>query len=164
MQAPPKKNPGITLIELIVVIGIFGILLSAVSWSLSGFMNANQLNIHTEQLVHQLRTAQSHARLNLKDAHWGIHLDHNDGGPHGSYTFFKGETFGADPEFDMEFPLPRSVRLTSLNIEGDSDSIVFEKNSGTTHTTGSFVVYNHNDPDTHYTISINALGRVELQK
>lgn len=159
----PRKKSGATFLELLLLLFIMTVILGGASMSLSYFLDRNYLNNHSEQIVHLLRKAQSNARMNLKNSDWGVKINHPDG-EHFQYIFFKGETFGADSEYDDVYTLPRSLEIRNVSLEGGGNEIIFSKNTGETPHFGSFDILNINHPDSVFTLSINALGSVQIDR
>lgn len=158
------KKCGATLIEILLIIGIFASLLGGVGLSLSRFMDKNYLNHHTEKVTHFLSKSQKNAEMDLKASNWGVYIDDNGGSEGGLYAFFKGNSWMEDPEYNDVQVLPKSLRIQNIQFMTPNDTITFLKNSGSALNTGSFELYNINNPTKIVTISINALGRIQVSE
>lgn len=122
---------GVTLVELIVVIGIM-MLLAAVSVTIYGSFKAHEnLEIATMGVVGALRHAQTNAESGKADSVWGAAI------LPGSVVVFKGGTYaGRDVSADQRQDLPNGVSATGLS------EVVFEKATGNTVGVGSITLTN----------------------
>lgn len=73
-----KRKDGMTLIELIITVSILAIVMGAATFSLSGFLRSNQVNVYTNDLIQSLRKAQSNSMTRVKDSQWGVYLSNEE--------------------------------------------------------------------------------------
>lgn len=67
-----KRQPALTLIELVVVIGVMAILGIAGVISISGFRNKQSLRVSVEGFTNNLRSARVFAREEKGKVGWGV--------------------------------------------------------------------------------------------
>ncbi|OGZ05192.1 MAG: hypothetical protein A2845_02630 [Candidatus Lloydbacteria bacterium RIFCSPHIGHO2_01_FULL_49_22] len=126
-----SSHRGITLVELIVVVGII-MLLTAVSITVYGSFKAHEnLEIATMGVVGALRHAQANAESGKADSPWGVALLTS------SVVVFKGGVYALrDISADQKLDLPSGV------FAGGLSEIVFEKVTGNTGGAGSVTLTN----------------------
>lgn len=98
---------GLTLLELMVVLGIAALLGALSTPALYNFLASGYFTNSVEVFVHTLRTAQSYSVSGRDDSAWGVHFEP------GKAVLFKGTDFAArDASFDTQTPLPTAVVVT----------------------------------------------------
>jgi prepilin-type N-terminal cleavage/methylation domain-containing protein len=152
-----EKTDGFTLIELILVVGLFTIVFSSGAIVFGGLIQRNSLNYYGNQLVQMLREARTNAVVQKNDSSWGLHF--NRVIPPYSYTFFKGESYaGRDPAFDLAIELPSVVTISQFDL-GGSDEFIFNKSDGISLPSGTLSLTAENNV---FSISVNSLGLVDF--
>lgn len=152
-----KSKSGLTTIELLLTVFILAIVMTASTVSLSSFLVNSQLDNKTDDLVQDLRTAQANSVMRVKDSQWGVYLDAEGD----SFTFFKGSSYASrDQNYDLVTELPGLIDLMDVALNGGVSEVVFEKVTGETDNYGTLVV--SEDVDNQYTITINAMGQIEM--
>ena len=136
---------GFSIVELLVVIGIF-VLFAIVSDSLYGtFKSHSSLEIATSSLVEAARHAQSNAQFSKADASWGIEISPN------TLVIFKGQTYAArDTGSDQSLSFPAGVSASGAS------EFVFAKVSGLTSVGTTTLTNTYGSKD----IFINAKGTI----
>ena len=150
-----KMKKGFTLVETLLVMGIFGILIALGSINYFSTVNQTNVGVTKDVLVADLRSAQNKAMSGAALAgttvdSWGLKLLES------SYVIFPGPTYtaGATGNYIVQLPIGMSVS-TSL----PSSQVLFSKG------TGEIVSYN-SDTDvislsvgsSSKTIELNRLG------
>ncbi len=123
------SRAGFSLLELLVVIGIFSIFVSMSTSIYTNSRSHTNLELSTGSLVEAIRLAQSSAQSGKGDANWGVKILTD------RIIIFKGSDYsGRISSFDEIFNFSGSVSATGLS------EIVFEKISGVTTTIGTVVL------------------------
>ena len=137
---------GVSLLELMIVIGISALLV-AVSLPLAiNFYKTRQLDVHHQGIVQALRRAQSKATAIEDDSSFGVYLTSEQ------YVLFKGNSYDSrDFAYDEDFNLPDNLVITGLS------EIVFSKLEGIPSDTGTINLTIDGQSET---ISINEVGRI----
>lgn len=124
-----KTKNGLTVIELLVILGILSILGLFLARDASQILSQSYFTNSVERIAHTLRTAQIYSIGGKGDSSWGVHLES------GKITLFKGTSWSArDPSFDISSDLP-----SALVVTGWSD-IYFDKLRGVPSPTLSVLV------------------------
>ena len=150
------KKRGYTAIEILLVIGIMGILMSIVGLSFSSFRNSNILSIEVENIVSLISQARNDTLSSKNDTVYGVHVEG------GRVVLFDGATFSEpDPE-NIEILLYSSVTLTDISLGGNGTDIIFKRLSGKTDGHGTMLLVLTNATTTRKTITIYSTGLVDI--
>ena len=142
-------DKGFTLLEILVVVGVMAVLISAVLGSGLDFYKTQQLNVHTQGIVQGLRRAQQKAMAVENDSNFGVHFANNN------YTLFKGSNFEQrDIQYDEVVDLPQVLTVSGIQ------EIVFSKVEGIPSLVGDIII--SNGIETRI-IDINEIGRINLE-
>lgn len=148
---------GLTLIEILLVVGILVILVTLTSPLALDFYRSQQLDTHTQGIIQTLRRAQLKAMSIENDSNFGVYLTNDD------YTLFKGNSYDPNDPYNEVSDLPRIITVTTAP---DFSEVVFSKFEGIPkfdellNTTGTVILSNNIDSRT---ISINEIGRINLK-
>ena len=150
VQKPfPKKN-GFTLLELLLSVGLIGLLAGIAAPMYLSLQAENEVTISATTIGDVLRRGQIRAQAVDGDSAWGVELVSS------TLTIFKGNNFAArDQNFDEIYNLSATINLSGLN------EVVFNKFSGWSSASGT-VVITHQDGRIK-NVSINELGIVGIQ-
>ena len=138
---------GFTLIEILLVVALFGILAGLSIPFYQSYQQRNDVSVAADTVVQSARRAQQLARAVDGDARWGLHI------ASGAITIFQGDTYaGRDQTEDEVISISSAV-----GVSGDTD-ILFEKVTGyVTDTTSSTLSATNGGSKT---ITVNAFGTV----
>ncbi|MCX6764153.1 MAG: type II secretion system protein [Candidatus Nealsonbacteria bacterium] len=144
-----KSQKAFTLIEILLVIGIFSIL-AILTLPLSlDFYKKYQLDIYTQEIVQALRRAQLKSMSVEQDSRFGIYL------AEGNYVLFRGNSYAVrELQYDEIFDIPYNISLSGLS------EIVFSKLSGLPSVSGDIILTNGNE---ERIININSIGRISYK-
>jgi len=140
---------GFTLIELVITVGIVLLLITVSVHFAVNFLDNQNLDGATNQLISLLRQAQNKAMAVEDDSSFGVFISNLN------FTLFKGANYlSRDPGFDFIIQAPNNLTINGPN------EIVFAKLTGLPNTTGSIILSGVNQSNT---IEINDIGRINLQ-
>lgn len=140
---------GFTTIELILTIGIMGVMFAASTPIFRSFLLKNDLEVSFNVLNQNLYRAQSLARNGERDSSWGVRIQS------GSIVLFKGNSYAArDTGFDEAYTIPTGMQV------GGTAEYVFQRFTGLPITTG---VSNLTYAGETHTSTVNSKGMVEQQ-
>lgn len=139
-------NRGFSLVEVIVVLGVFALLAGISTATYSQFKTKSNLDIAVGSVVEAMRHAKANAEQVQGDAKWGVEVLSNQ------IVVFKGSSYGTrDTSADQTLNLPGGITASGLA------EIVFEKVTGTTATVGTVTL---SGSDGSKNISINEKGTI----
>jgi len=143
---PFSANRGFTLIEIMVVLGLVGVI-AALSVAVS-FNSLGRSSVHTERdtLVSLLWVARTKSLANVDQSAHGVHIEAN------TFTVFTGDTYSASDPKNRVTP-----RNTAISISGPSD-IKFLQLTGDVAGAGTITL---SGVGSTQTIEINDAGRIE---
>jgi prepilin-type N-terminal cleavage/methylation domain-containing protein len=142
-----KFIKGFTLVEILLVVGIFSVLVFASIPLVRGVMYQNDLESTSLLVVSTIRQAESNARNGLEDSEWGVRINYP------LLILFKGNSYASrDASRDVNFTLNSNITFTGIS------EIAFSKMHAIPSTTGNIIFSNLNNITS--TININAKGRL----
>jgi prepilin-type N-terminal cleavage/methylation domain-containing protein len=144
-RRPPRSLNGFTLIELIIVLGVVGILFGIGAPVTVQLVRTYSLRSERDTIVTLLEWARSQSLLNADQSDHGVNISSN------TYTGFVGTTY-ATRQQNTDLVYPRSNTVT---ITGPTE-VVFQSLSGRSGA-HSFVISNG---EKQYTITINQEGSI----
>ncbi len=139
---------GISLIEILLVVGVLAILVSIILPLALDFYREQQLDTHSQGIIQTLRKAQLKTMSIENDSSFGVYLTDD------SYTLFKGDSYtNRDTQYDEILDLPVILTLSGLQ------ELIFSKFEGRPNVTGNIVLNSNNKSRI---ISINNFGMISL--
>ena len=144
-----RKTSGFTLVELMVVMGIFALMLGFTSINLIRPQTQANLDTTVTTLVSDLKQQQIRAMSGDGPSAYGVYLEPN------RYTLFTGSIYSAGATDNFSINMDGGVTLSPTT------QIVFAQRSGETSTT-TITVTNTNSNQTK-TITINQYGAALVQ-
>lgn len=154
-----KPKAGMTMVELLVVMGVFGVLAGAVFVNLIRPVTTANLSGVVDKLATDIKSQQV---LTMTGA--------DDGQPHGiyftdtSYTTFVGASYSPTNPTNKTELMPSPIRLTNITIP--VNTLIFSSQSGEIlNFTGSdySLTVEHSQTSTDAAIKINRYGALDVQ-
>ncbi len=141
---------GFTFIEVILSIGVIGVLAAIAVPLFQSFQTKNDADVAVMELVQTLRRAQILSKASDGDSMWGVRASST------AITLFKGSSFALrDPNFDEAFDVPSPLVFSGLA------EAVFNKVSGFPQATGTVILSIPTLSESR-TVTINAKGSVSF--
>ena len=126
-----SDQKGFTFIEILIVVAILLILLALALPTYRIFIRESDLNTAYEELVGNIRAAQTKTLASEGESQHGIHFE-ND-----YYVLFQGNSYdGGDPNNEIR-NLPDTIAIYDISLAGGAQEIVFERITGTTSQAGT---------------------------
>lgn len=123
-----NRQKGITLVELLVIVGILGILAALSLPVFIFFQKESDLNNSTEEIVNTLRLAQNKTLASEEASQWGVYF--NTSTSPQQYILFKGSSYETRAtSSDKISQLPKTLEISEIKLEGQKE-VVFEKITG----------------------------------
>jgi len=143
-----KGKYGFTLVEVMLVMGVLGIITGLAIPFYQSFQISSALDNAGQEITQALRTTQSRAMSSRGLSSQGVHFDLN------KFIIFQGDIYNpADPDNEI-FEVANTVDITS---SGSSD-IVFSVGEGLPDSQPVITITSSNNES--HSISINNLGRI----
>jgi type II secretory pathway pseudopilin PulG len=156
MSDVPK---GFTIIELILIFGLFALMTAIVSAPLGDLLSRSATREAALTVKNTLRRAVTQAMMGLDGDSWGLHLSDTDGCalPARKIHVFRGAFFTSATDTIDTIDLPSGAAVTAVAVGGGCD-VKFSRYEGSTTSTGTITVVGTNNETR--TITINAYGRI----
>jgi len=152
---------GITLTEIMVVIGILMTVLLISVPSFVFFQKRSSLDEDSKKTLYLLRLAQNKTLASEDSSQYGIYFDESSL-PH-QLILFKGESFSSrDISSDKVYAFSELVEISEINLGGASE-VVFEKITGFSSQLGFVSLRLKSDPEQTRTIYIEDSGLVSFE-
>jgi prepilin-type N-terminal cleavage/methylation domain-containing protein len=142
---------GFTLVELLIVMAISLILVTAAVPIYGGLQVSAQLNETNSQIIQTLRTARERSVAGVNNSRHGVYFGSN------TYTIYQGNSYtGRDTAYDRTATLDSALSFTYDITDGE---VNFTQNKGKVNNTGTITV-NHSVAGSR-SIVVNKYGVVE---
>jgi prepilin-type N-terminal cleavage/methylation domain-containing protein len=147
---------GFTLIEFLIVFGIFAVLTALAIFSPLVFKKGVDLDGESQKIVSVLNIGQSNAKSRRDQNSWGVHLESRRA------VLFRGATYNPGDGANQVFYLADGLEISAINLNGGGADVVFAQLSGETQNFGSFRVNFVSDPSRHKEIRIDFSGQAAV--
>lgn len=149
-------NSGFTLIEILVVLGIAGILIGMAVVGFRLFERKTELQNHSQNILTILELARTKTLASEDASQYGIHFEQD------KYILFKGDVYQEEAGDNKVYQLPSRLEIYNIDLIGAASSTVFQRINGTTEQSGVVELRIISQPDENKTINIHPSGQVEL--
>lgn len=149
---------GISLIEIVVVMGIFIVLVASIRFFPIDYFYARSLEDDATKIAFVLRGARDRAVAQDSGSMWGVHFV-NDAAGMDYYQVFMGNTFASGLVVER-INLNETVQFVSPPSASSTD-VLFSKSSGLPSGASSLIIALISEPTDTKTITILGNGQVE---
>lgn len=157
-----RRPPGFTTLELLLVLGFFGLMAAMVAVPLSTLQSSSALRDGAVGVRNALRRAVTQAMSGLDGDRWGVHFSDSDGCalPASKYHIFRGNAFSSTTDTIETFEVPAGASITAVSLGGGCDA-KFSRFHGTATTTGTVTLTDL--AGATRTVIVNGYGRISTQ-
>ncbi len=149
-----KKSNSFTLIESLIIFGIF-IILTAITVPLFRFFEKEtDLNNSTEEIINVLRLAQNKTLASEGDNQYGVHFESN------KYVLFKGISYNPSATDNEIYNLSMRVEIYEIDLTGGGTEVIFDRITGVTSQFGKISLRLKDNISKIRQISINSSGEI----
>ncbi len=148
---------GFTIIELLLAIGIIGILITVIVPNLSNYRNEQALTNTTEEIVSLLNKARNDTISSLNYTNYSVHIESE------KVVYFTGSTYNASDATNISRVFESSVTIPSsggINLNGGGSEVLFTRLTGDTTTYGTIIVRLTSNAARQKTITILKTGAI----
>ena len=140
---------GFTLIEILVVMGIFTIFLSGGLFLNTNSFRSYYFDAEEKMLVSLIRAARSRAISNINHTSHGVFVSAQ------SFVLFQGESYEGNSPTDEDFPRNKSIQIENTFTKS---TIIFENLTGNPGQIGEIRIF---DGQRESVIKIELEGRID---
>jgi len=148
---------GLSLLEILIVIGILILLAGLGAGSLPLFKKTTDLNSSVENGVSLLLQARSKTLSSQEESQYGVRFES------GRMTLFRGHVFSSGDPQNQESILPSSVEISDVLLNGGGSDVVFERLTGETIQYGTITFRLTSDTLKTRVITIGSTGVVSVE-
>lgn len=146
------RTRGFTLLELLIVIGVLVLLAGIILSSFSEFRNSKVLDTAVEDVLTVLSQARGDTLASKDGYQYGVHLDADQ------VVLYRGATYSSIDPTNVGVPLDGALEITSIALTGGGQNILFDRLTGKTSQSGTFVIRVAGDTAKTRTITVNGTG------
>jgi len=143
---------GLTIIELLVVIGIIVILAAIIVSPFSTFRASKILDAGVEDVISLLNQARLNTLSSKGGFQYGVHFESS------RIVSFRGATFIEPDVNNKEITLDGALEISEITLNGGGSDIVFDRLTGKTNQYGTTTLRIKNTPSKNIAITIEATG------
>ncbi len=147
------NKKGFSIIEIILVLLLMMIVFSFTALYYQASRTRSDLNSQVNLLVNEIRLIRSNVVSGLITQPNAIRLEEN------AYIKFLGEEFDSEDENNIAVELPPTIKISDINLNEESQEIIFQSPDGRTENFGSFTLKSENI-NRFKTININEIGTI----
>ena len=151
------RSGGFTLLEILIVIAIFALVAVFGVSPLLLFKKTSDLNGALETGVSFLLEARAKTLSSKNEARYGVHFDN------GGTTFFTGAVFAEGAVGNEGAPLPFSVEIASISLQGGGNDVVFNRLTGETNAYGTVIFRLKSDTTKTKTLRVEKTGIISTE-
>jgi prepilin-type N-terminal cleavage/methylation domain-containing protein len=155
-----ENNQAFTLIEILIVLSIWGLLLAMAIPLYGNVVGKEDLQSETTQLLYSIRLAQERSIHNQNNSSWGIYFINDVESD--SYFVFRGDVYDSGDPKNQLFELSSGISFDSIELNNSSETLVFEQYEGGSLDFGSITL--KDEKQNRISISINEFGTTDVTK
>lgn len=152
-----KWTSGFSLIEIMIVIGIIGMISSVVLSSFGQYRARLSKDGAVETAVSVISQAHLDTIASKNDSVYGVNLKQSE------IIYFKGSVYPGDNDANnIHYQLPNSVEIANVNLNGGTSVLYFIRLTGATNNYGTFDVRVRANTSLVNTVTINQTGATSI--
>ncbi len=144
---------GVTVLELLIVVGVLGIIFSIVLPSFQTIKNNSIIQTVASDMFSALDKARSQTLSSVDSSEYGVHFQSD------KIVIFKGQTYSSSDPGNEEIIISAPVTISSINLTGGATDLYFDKLSGAPSKIGTITV---STSSLLKTITISATGAASM--
>ncbi len=129
-----KYKSGLTLTELLIVLGIMALLVTIFMGTFISFRRSQALVMDTDTVVSLLRQARNQTLSSKNSLSYGVHFT----AP--KVTIFTGPTYDVNAPDNQDFVLSSGDTVLTISLNGGGSDVVFTRLTGETSQNGTVVI------------------------
>lgn len=143
---------GFTLLELLIVVAVLALLAGIILSSFTEFRNSKVLDTAVEDVLTLLSQARGDTLASKDDYQYGVHLEAD------RVVLYRGATYSGGDANNQTTMLDDALEITTITLVGGGSDILFDRLTGKTTQSGTFVIRVESDTAKTRTITVNGTG------
>lgn len=152
-----KARGGLSLLEILIVIGILVLLVVAAAGVLPRFKDTSELNSAVVRIVSLLEKSRTETLSSDGAQQHGVHFETTRA------VFFTGTSYNEGGTDDEIYILPESVEVSTTSLSGGGQDVVFERLTGETRQDGTITLHLKETPSRTRVIQIKETGTIRVE-
>lgn len=149
-----KKSNSFTLIESLIIFGIFIILIAVTVPLFRFFAKESDLNNSTEEIINILRLAQNKTLASEGASQYGVHFET------AKYVLFKGIIYNPLAPDNEVHSLPQRIEIYEIDLAGGGSEVIFNRITGITNQFGKISLRLKDDTSKTRQITVKSSGGI----
>ena len=146
------QRKGFTLLELLIVVGIMGILVAIIISPFAVFRNSKVLDTASEETLALLSEARGNTLSAKAGYQYGVHFDASQ------IVLYRGATYSSSDVNNKVVVLDNALEVVSIALAGGGSDVLFDKLTGKTTNSSTVIIRVKNDTTKSRTITIVGTG------
>lgn len=147
---------GFTLVEILVAIGLMGLIASLILVPFSDFRSRKTLDAAVEEMLAAFSQAHLDTISSKNDQQYGVHISADQ------VVYFVGPTYATGTATNIIYPLHSAIEIVNISLSGGGSDVLYQRLSGTTNQSGTFQLRPKSKPTMVATVTINGTGATSL--
>lgn len=147
---------GVTLLETIVAVGIMMLISGVVLASLNNFRAQKTMDAAVEEVLAAFSQAHFDTISSRNDQQYGVHIDTD------KVVYFIGPTYTTATTTNIIYHFVVPVEIVNVSLAGGGNDVLFDRLTGGTSNSGTFVIRAKTNNTLQTTVTINGTGAVSL--
>ena len=147
---------GVTLLETIVAVGIMMLISGVVLASLNNFRAQKTMDAAVEEVLAAFSQAHFDTISSRNDQQYGVHIDTD------KVVYFVGPTYTTATTTNVIYRFVVPVEIVSVSLAGGGNDVLFDRLTGGTSDSGTFIIRAKTNNTLQTTVTINGTGAVSL--
>jgi prepilin-type N-terminal cleavage/methylation domain-containing protein len=151
-----RRHQGVTLLEIVVVIGIITLIGAIVYSPLNDFRAQKTLDAAVEKTLAAFSQAHLDTISSKNNFQYGVHI------ASGEVVYYIGPTYATGTATNLVFTLPPAVEIFNIDLVGGGSDVLYHRLTGSTDESGTFQVRPKGRTTTVTTITVNKTGATSI--
>jgi len=146
---------GFTLVEILISIAVLIVISFGIFRVFNSFDENQALQKDAAKVISVLEKARQQTLFSRDSSQYGVHFNINQ------VVLFKGDFYSSSDEDNVRTTLHSKVNISSKNLSGGGDEVVFERLSGETNQGGTITLQNRLDASKAIVVTIEGTGLIK---
>lgn len=147
---------GVTLLETLVAVAILTLIGGLVLASLNNFRAQKTMDAAVEEVLAAFSQAHFDTISSRDDKQYGVHIDID------KVVYFVGPTYTAGLATNVIYRFVVPVEIVSVTLAGGGNDVLFQRLSGSTSQSGTFIVRAKSNGSLQTKVTINGTGAISI--